>query len=334
MRALNYLAIVIELLTNQITHYRMGSANGALLYYPLVLVGAYRVGLDYPSALLAALGAVTLYIGTVLAEVLRIVPIAPALLEPPAIYAHSLGPLRQLVVHSLGFAVSFAAVNYGMNQTLKLHRYITELVLRRYLPPSLVRRAAAGELRLDEAPERRVVTVMFMDLVGFTTISEHLGADRVAQLLNRYLTRVTELAHQHGATIDKFVGDAVMIVYGAPDPMSGEDQARACIALAMDVMSSMMAFNDPPLKVRIGINTGEAVVGHFGSPIRSDFTVIGPAVNIAARLETASRPGRVLVGESTVKLLGNGWVVEPAGEITLRGVARPVRAFFVGHVPA
>jgi class 3 adenylate cyclase len=171
---------------------------------------------------------------------------------------------------------------------------------------------------------------MFIDLVGFTTLSEHLGADRVAQLLNRFLTRVTELAYEHGATIDKFVGDAVMIVYGAPDSMSAEEQARACVRLGMEVTSTMAAFDDPPLSLRVGINTGEAVVGHFGSPIRSDFTVIGPAVNIAARLEGASTPGRVLVGESTANLLGDGWVLEPAGEISLRGVAQPVRAFFVG----
>jgi class 3 adenylate cyclase len=328
MRALGYLAIAIELLTNQITHYLIGSGNAALLFFPLVC--AYRIGLDYSSALLAALGAVALNIGTTLAEVLSLVPIAPALPVPPDVYQQPLGVLRQLLVHLFGFAISFAAVNYGMNQTLKLHRYITESVLRRYLPPSLVRRAAEGQLRLDEPPERRIITVMFIDLVGFTTISEHLGADRVAQLLNRFLTRVTELAHEHGATIDKFVGDAVMIVYGAPDPMSAEEQARACIKLAIEVTSSMAAFDDPPLSVRVGINTGEAVVGHFGSPIRSDFTVIGPAVNIAARLETASTPGRVLVGESTVNLLGHGWVVESAGEISLRGVAQPVRAFFVG----
>src|SRR4029453_5713058 len=115
----------------------------------------------------------------------------PALAVPPDVYQTALGPLRQLLVHTFGFVISFAAVNYGMNQTLKLHRKLTESVLRRYLPPSLVRRAAAGELRLDEPPERRLITVMFMDLVGFTTISEHLGADRVAQLLNRFLTRVT-----------------------------------------------------------------------------------------------------------------------------------------------
>jgi class 3 adenylate cyclase len=328
MRALGYLAIAIELLTNQITQYLIGSGNAALMFFPLVC--AYRIGLDYSSALLAALGAVALNTGTTLAEVLGLVPIAPALPVPPDVYQQPLGVLRQLLVHLFGFVISFAAVNYGMNQTLKLHRYITESVLRRYLPPSLVRRAAEGELRLDEPPERRTVTVMFIDLVGFTTLSEHLGADRVAQLLNRFLTRVTELAYEHGATIDKFVGDAVMIVYGAPDPMSAEEQARACVRLGMEVTSTMAAFDDPPLSLRVGINTGEAVVGHFGSPIRSDFTVIGPAVNIAARLEGASTPGRVLVGESTANLLGDGWVVEPAGEISLRGVAQPVRAFFVG----
>src|SRR5262249_5978008 len=99
MRALGYLAIAIELLTNQITHYLIGSGNGALLFFPLVC--AYRIGLDYSSALLAALGAVTLETGTVFAEVLGLVPIAPALPVPPDVYQQPLGPLRQLLVHSL-----------------------------------------------------------------------------------------------------------------------------------------------------------------------------------------------------------------------------------------
>ncbi|WP_437895250.1 adenylate/guanylate cyclase domain-containing protein [Sorangium sp. So ce124] len=173
---------------------------------------------------------------------------------------------------SAGIFLVFFASNYAVNQTAKLHRYLTESVLRRYLPPSLVERA----------------------------------------------------------TVDKFVGDAVMIVFGAPDPLDPAEQARRCVALARDLQSTLPRLGDGVrLVARAGINTGDAVVGNFGSLARSDYTVIGPAVNIAARLETASEPGRILIGESTAKLLDGAVPLEAAGELRLKGVAAPVRAFYV-----
>jgi adenylate cyclase len=170
---------------------------------------------------------------------------------------------------------------------------------------------------------------MFMDLVGFTSLSEKLGAEAVARLLNSYLSMVADVAHEHGATVDKFVGDSVMIVFGAPDALEPREQAHRCVALAQKLQTLLPTLGDGiALRARTGINTGEVVVGNFGSSTRSDYTVIGPAVNIAARLETASDPGRILVGETTAKLLDDV-ALEPAGELQLKGVADPVRAFFV-----
>jgi class 3 adenylate cyclase len=203
-------------------------------------------------------------------------------------------------------------------------------VLHRYLPPSMVSRAAAGELRLDTPPERRVLTVMFTDVVGFTPLTERLGPEVIGRLLNRYLGEIADLAHEHGATIDKFIGDCVMIVFGAPEELAPEEQARRCVVLAAAIHQRITELEmEHPLEARTGINTGEAVVGNFGSRARSDYTVLGPAVNVAARLESASQPGRILMGEATARLLGDEVALEAAGELQLKGVREPVTAFFL-----
>ncbi|MEE2780506.1 MAG: adenylate/guanylate cyclase domain-containing protein, partial [Myxococcota bacterium] len=227
-------------------------------------------------------------------------------------------------------AGTLGLANYGMNQSVRLHRYITYSVLHRYLPPDLVKRAAAGELRLDAPPERRTLTVMFTDVVGFTPLTERLGPEAIGRLLDAYLGEIADVAHRHGATVDKFIGDCVMVIFGAPAQMSPEEQARRCVALAREIHERVRALEmEHPLQARTGINTGDAVVGNFGSHARSDYTALGPAVNIAARLESASSPDRILLGPETARLLGDASHLEPAGDLNLKGVTEPVPAFFV-----
>ena len=126
------------------------------------------------------------------------------------------------------------------------------------------------------------------------------------------------------------VGDCVMIVFGAPESLEPREQAERCVALAVAIHERGRALEmEHPLQARTGINTGEAVVGNFGSRARSDYTVLGPAVNIAARLESASAPGRVLLGEETARLLGDQAALEDAGSIQLKGVREPVNAYFL-----
>ncbi len=186
--------------------------------------------------------------------------------------------------------------------------------------------------RFDAPPERRVVTVVFADLVDFTPMSERLGAQAVGNLVNRYLTLVAKLAHEHEATVDKFIGDAVMIVVGAPDSVPPKEQVRRAVDLSWAIQHALNDMGGREfLRARIGINTGEVVMGNFGSPVRSDFTVLGMPVNIAARLEGACQPGRVLVGPETAKLLGDDTHMDPTGPLKLKGVKKPVEAWYVPH---
>ena len=331
--ALTYGSIGLELLSNQTSAIAVGSllatSSGAM---SLGLVVMYRAFTDFRFGLCAMLtaGAFTgLGAALELGGVLTPGSGLPVPLRHSA-YAHvSAGATLAGLLVGVE-TVSFFVVNFAVNQSVKLHRYITDAVLARYLPRALVQRAAHGALLLDAEPERRVVTVLFSDLVGFTALSERLGADAVGQLLNRYLSRLAELAHLHGATIDKFVGDAIMVFFGAPESMSPRDQARRAVCLAIEMHALTATIEAPePLRIRIGINTGEVVVGSFGSLARSDYTVVGPAVNLAARLETASEPGRILVGAATALLLDTSADLEPVEGLRLKGVTDPVTAYYV-----
>ncbi len=332
-RALTYASLTAEIGSNQLAMHATGTLVSPSVSYIIMLVALYRVFLDFNLGLAAALLGTTLYCATGVLELVGVLRPHPLFASPTPhlFYAEPAAAATVMTSMSMGALLVLFASNYAVNQTVNLHRYLTESVLRRYLPTSLVERAVHGELQLDAPPERRVVTVMFTDLVGFTSLSERLGAEAVGRLLNQYLSLMADVAHAHGATVDKFVGDAVMIVFGAPDVLDPREQARRCVALAIDLQGRLPTLGEDGLRLtaRTGINTGEAVVGNFGSAARSDYTVIGPAVNIAARLETASAAGRILVGETTAKLLDGKVLLEPAGELRLKGVAEPVRAFFV-----
>ena len=163
----------------------------------------------------------------------------------------------------------FVGVNFIVNQRNILQRYLTEQVLNRYLPPKLVEQAEIGTLSFDHEPERKVLTVMFADLVGFTALSEKLGADGVGKVINRYLGELSEIAHYHGGTIDKFVGDCIMVFFGAPDSMTLKRKPIAVLKWDVEFMNGSAEIDwGHPLDVRVGIATGEVVVGHFGSAVR------------------------------------------------------------------
>ncbi len=329
---LSLLSLLTEVGMNQASIYASGSMTNIAVINPIMLVAVYRVFFDHRMALVAFLYGLAAFTTVALVEAAGALPPAPL---SPAPFVHPLFQDPDVAVAVLttfagALLLTFMAVNYGVNQTIKLHRYVTHVVLGRYLPPALVAKASRGELSMDEPPERRVVTVSFTDLVGFTQLSERLGAQAVGVVLDRYLAEVVEIAHRHGATIDKFVGDAVMLVFGAPEPLPPAEQARRAVLVAHEVHALVRdARLGVALAARTGINTGEVVVGHFGSDRRSDYTVIGPVVNVAARLESASRPGQVLVGAETARLLPPAWRRLDAGQLTLKGVSEPVQAYFI-----
>ena len=208
----------------------------------------------------------------------------------------------------------------------KLNAYITESVMKRYLPPTLISEILDGNLSMDKPAELRNITVLFSDLKGFTSTSASMGPEGISKILNEYLTEMNKVIFEFGGTIDKFIGDAVMVLFGAPQDMSPEQQVERATRCALAMNEALdrlaMSWTDEravALKMRIGIHHGPAVVGNFGSEQRSDYTAIGPTVNFAARIESASEAGAVYVSESVAALLAEQRR-EPAGSFDLKGI--------------
>jgi class 3 adenylate cyclase len=216
-----------------------------------------------------------------------------------------------------------------------MQRYLTEQVLQRYLPTKLVERIIQGTMQLDEAPRMEVVTIMFADICGFTSTTEALGSRKTAEILNTFLTEMTEVIFRHGGTIDKFIGDCILVIFGAPEKQPSQDQviqARNC-SLAMfrklaEINEQWLAKHLPPLKMRIGIHHGSALVGNFGGPQRSDYTAIGHTVNLASRVQSAADEDTILISQVVRDLLPDDeW--EDAGSYKVKGVASEQRLYRV-----
>ncbi|MGF1460751.1 MAG: response regulator [Leptolyngbyaceae cyanobacterium] len=212
-----------------------------------------------------------------------------------------------------------------------LNQYLTESVLRRFLPASLVNKAAAGDLQLALKPEPRLITVLFSDIVSFTPLSDRLGPRRLAQVLNEYLNAMTEAIFASGGTVDKFMGDGVLALFGAPEDLPPEEQARRSVEAVQQMHKTLQVLNQrwqaqdiPELRVRYGIHQGEAVVGMFGGEVRADYTAIGPCVNIASRLQEAAEPNGLLVSWRVAQHLPESILIS-CYAAELRGLRIPLR---------
>ncbi|WP_055075188.1 response regulator [Pseudanabaena sp. 'Roaring Creek'] len=227
------------------------------------------------------------------------------------------------------------ALKTNERRVAQLNLYLTESVLKRFLPPGLVSKAATGELSLDLRPEPRMITVLFTDIVGFTSLSNTLRSRRVSELLNQYLGAMTEAIFANGGTVDKFMGDGIMALFGAPEDCSPNEQVRRAVRTAKHMQRSLAQLNEqwqtqgiPKVRFRCGIHQGTAVVGMFGSAERSDYTAIGPTVNIAARIQAAAEPDCILVSAAVADYL-NDEELRKREPLKLKGVDETVLTFFV-----
>lgn len=228
----------------------------------------------------------------------------------------------------------------GLNATLqdKVREQLAEIVrgsrLRKYFPRKVVDRILNQEGDVAVEAERRPVTVVFTDLAGFTRLSEATPPDEVTALLNEYLNAMVQLIDEHGGTLDKFMGDGIMVLFGAADPMATEEQARRALAMTAAMQREMARLREAwaargmrrDLDLRIGVHHAEVTVGNFGSDELVEFTAIGRGVNLAARLESACAPGGVLVS-SEVRALAPDAPFDAARQLELKGIEGTVQAF-------
>lgn len=204
--------------------------------------------------------------------------------------------------------------------------------LSRYLSKEIVSAIVEGKQNLALGGERRMVTVLFADVVAFTPLTEVRPAEQVVALLNELFSLMTEIVFRHGGIIDKFIGDCMMAVWGAP--VAAQDHAARALAAAEDIMRFLDSANELwrkqygiEVRLAIGVNSGEAVVGNIGSDKRMEYTVIGDVVNVAARLESVAAPNQVLVGAQTQAIGGEGFPLRDLGERKITGRDRAIAVF-------
>ncbi|AFY53162.1 signal transduction histidine kinase [Rivularia sp. PCC 7116] len=241
----------------------------------------------------------------------------------------------------LAEARNLLALKENERKVVELNTYLTESVLQRFLPPVLVQKAQKGELVLDLRPEPRLITVLFSDIVGFTQLSNTLRSRKVAELLNEYLEAMTKAVFDNGGTVDKFMGDAILALYGAPEELTPNEQVRRAVNTSRAMLRGLSELNErwrsqgifdsdgrSGLQFRCGIHQGTAVVGMFGSSERADYTAIGPSVNIASRLQGAADPGSILVSAAVADYLEEEEIIK-GKPLELKGIDETVLTFAV-----
>jgi len=229
----------------------------------------------------------------------------------------------------------------GLNRRLeaRVEEQMAELIrtgeLKRFLPQQIAEGLMAGQLSPDDGFERRKVTLLFADMVGFTDLSDKLEPEELAEVLNEYLREMTAEAVSQGGTLDNYIGDGLMVLFGAPKRAEESVQAWRALRTAFgmkvraeELTTAIRQRGIPAdIKVRVGVNTGHCTVGVLGSDIMRAYKAVGFAVNVAARLQSEAEPGTVLAGFRTYALVKDRVVAEQREPLTLKGAARPVEAW-------
>ncbi len=220
-----------------------------------------------------------------------------------------------------------------MYQQKQLHKASEQL--SKYLSPQICEKIFSGA-EFSAKSARKKLTIFFSDIVGFTTLSEQMEAEDLSNFLNFYLTNMCDIALKYGGTIDKFIGDSVMVFFGDPDTKGAQEDATACCQMAMEMLnfleSNQQNFQDmynfpEKLEIRMGIHNGLCNVGNFGSAQRLDYTAIGRAVNVASRLEQAAPKNSILVSSAVRNLIKSKFETSSPIEVKAKGIDKPIASY-------
>ena len=228
----------------------------------------------------------------------------------------------------------------GMNDELsQANSFLAAVSMKiaKYLPPQIYKSIFSGEKDVVIATERKKLTIFFSDIKDFTETTERLQPEELTGLLNEYFTEMSTIAERHGGTVDKFIGDAMLVFFGDPETKGAVGDARACVAMAAEMQQRLERLNiewrkrgiENPFKTRIGINTGYCNVGNFGSDNRMDYTIIGAEANLAARLQSIAEPGKIMLSYETFALVGDMIDARPLPPIRMKGISREIVPYAV-----
>ena len=236
-----------------------------------------------------------------------------------------------------------AATISGMNTELEAKNDFLDSLstkISRYLSPQIYRSIFSGQKDVTIHTERKKLTIFFSDIQDFTGITERLQPEQITRLLNDYFTEMSKVALAHGGTIDKFIGDAMLVFFGDPETRGDAEDAKACLRMAIEMQHRIAGLNaawrqtgiEDPFRVRMGINTGFCNVGNFGSNDRMDYTIIGAEANLAARLQSIAEPGHIVVSYETYALVRDIAVAQQLNPIAMKGISREVNPYAIRSV--
>jgi len=209
--------------------------------------------------------------------------------------------------------------------------------LSRYLSPQVYQSIFSGEQDVTLTSKRKKLTIFFSDIVNFTDTADTMESEDLSELLNDYLNEMTMTALDHGATIDKYIGDSIMLFFGDPYSKGIKEDAIACVSMALEMHKKMHLLHKrwkkrgftKPFEIRIGIHTGYCTVGNFGSTDRMDYTIIGSSVNLASRIESSANPNDILISHETQLLVEEFFDCKQVQEIVPKGFKRPIALYSV-----
>ncbi len=226
------------------------------------------------------------------------------------------------------------------NELIDKNRAMEELrdKMKKYLSPQLYQALLGGTTSTDtHVHSRKKLVIYFSDVVGFSDLTDTIEPELLSDILNSYLTRMSEIALKYGGTVDKFIGDAVMVFFGDPEATDDTTHVRQCVGMALEMREQLFVLReawrtkgiDRTIQVRAGINIGYCTVGNFGSDYRMDYTIIGGQVNTAARLQSAAKPDSIYISAAASSLVEDFAELRFVGPLSLKGIHTPVEVFEV-----
>ncbi len=252
--------------------------------------------------------------------------------------ASLIGIITYFLAYALYMHQRFHSLDIRNKQLVSEQKWhkIRAYKLSNYLAPAVWQAINQGH---DEKllAERKKITIFFSDIKDFSELSEEMEAEALTELLNHYLTEMSKIVVEHGGTIDKFMGDGLMVLFGDSDSDGVKTDCLSCVSMAIAMKKRMLSLQQEwhnqgikkPLQIRMGINTGYCTVGTFGTSNHMDYTVLGTHVNLASRLESAAKPNEILISHETWSLVKDSVMCRDKGNVTVKGFSSPIKVYEV-----